>query len=345
MLSKEVQHQEQWNSFVGGQPEAQFLQSWEWGEFQKALHRPVFHLGIEHDGTLVAAMQVLLRNHGFGIRSLTVYRGPIIDTSVPLAEYTELHQQLMTDLFVLAQQERATLIHVEPPFLVASPSAQFYADQQNWRSVPSDQPQMHWLLSLAPSIDELRSRMNQKTRYNINLAERKGVTFNVQHGSDAIETFLKLTHTTARRKQIHPHPDSYFRTMLETLAPSGIAKLSTAELNGSVLVANIVMFFGDTASYVHGASGDEARNVMAPHMLQWQQIADAKARGFSWYDFGGIVPASDAVPEAATTHPWFGISRFKRGFGGQERRFIGGRERPIRSFLYFLVQLRRKLRR
>ena len=340
MERKEIQNPEQWNRFVRGQPEAQFLQSWEWGEFQHALHRPVVRFGVERDGKLVAAMQVLVRSHGFGIRSVSVYRGPIISPAVPLTEYTELHSRLMADLVALARRERATLVHVEPPVHVASPAAQFYAEQQGLRSVPSDQPQMHWLLSLAPSVDALRSRLNPKTRYNINLAEKKGVMFNAQQRSDAVETFLTLTHATARRKHIHPHPDSYFRTLLETLASSGFAKLYIAELNGSVLVANIMIIFGDTASYVHGASSDAARNVMAPHLLQWQQIVDAKAHGLLWYDFGGIVPDT-----AVTNHPWYGISRFKRGFGGEERRFIGGRERPMRSLLYTLVQFRRRLRR
>lgn len=339
MESRETLNWEQWNGFVGAQPEAQFLQSWEWGEFQKALHRPIYRLGIETSGKLVAAMHVLLRNHGFGVRSLTVYRGPIIDPSIPVAEYTELHNRLMADLVDLARQERATHIHLEPPVLITSPTSQFYAEQEGWRSVSSDQPQTHWLLSLTPSVDELRSRMNQKTRYNINLAERKGVTFNAQQHSDAVEAFLRLTHATARRKQIQPHSDGYFQTMIETLAPSGFVQLYTAELNGSVLVANIMIVFGDTVSYVHGASGNAARNVMAPHLLQWQQIVDAKSRDSLWYDFGGI------VPETAGTHPWSGISRFKRGFGGEERRFIGGRERSMRPLLYKLVQFRRRLRR
>lgn len=340
MRSREVQSREQWNSFVAGQHEAQFLQSWEWGEFQQALHRPVFRLGIQRDGKLVAAMQVLVRDHGFGIRSLTVYRGPIINLTLSLADYSDVHKQLMDDLVDLARRERATHVHLEPPVLAASPAAQFYAEQQGLRSVPSDQPQTHWLLSLSPSVDELRSRLNQKTRYNINLAERKGVTFNVQKNSDAVETFLKLTHETARRKQIQPHPDAYFQTMIETLIPSGFVQLYTADLNGSVLVANIMIVFGDTAGYVHGASSDAARNVMAPHLLQWQQIVDAKSRGSLWYDFGGVVAES-----AGENHPWYGISRFKRGFGGEERRFIGGRERPMRSVLYNIVQLRRRLRR
>lgn len=338
MESKEVQNKEQWNSFVAGQPEAQFLQSWEWGEFQKTLRRPVFRLGVERDGKLVAAMQVLLRSHGLGIRSLTVYRGPVIDPMLALHDYAAVQELLMEDLVVLGKKERVTLIHLEPPIVVASPAVQFYAEQRRWFSVPSDQPRVHLLLSLTPSIDELRSRVHEKMRYNIGLAERKSVACTVQQGSEAIETFLQLTHATARRKHIHPHPDSYFRTMVETLAPTGFVRMHTAEHNDSTLVANIMVYFGDTASYVHGASSDAARNVMAPHLLQWRQILDAHERGCSWYDFGGV------VPETAGTHPWAGISRFKRGFGGKERRFVGGRERPIGPLLYRLVQLRRRLR-
>lgn len=338
MESKLITNQTQWNALLTNQPEAQFLQSWEWGEFQKALGRAMFRLGVEQNGMLVAGAQCIVRNHGFGIRSLTIYRGPVVDNKLTLSDYTACMEQLLRDITALAKQEGVTLIHAEPPIQTMSPAAHFFTPSLQWEHTFSDQPNATWLLSLSKSAETLEAQLHQKTRYNIRLAEKKGV--DISNGDlSNIDTFLKLLHATSRRNRIQPHEDRYYQTMVETLLPAGVLHLAKANYQSRPLAMNIVIYFGDTVAYVHGASGNEDRNVMAPYLLQWSEIQAARASGARWYDFGGV------VPESSQSHPWFGISRFKRGFGGEERRFIGGRERPMRSLLYNIVQLRRRLRR
>lgn len=327
-----------WDGFLASQPESQFLQSWQWGEFQKAVGYDVFRFGVEESGQMIGVAQALLRRHGFGICSLTVYRGPVIDMHLSLQQYKECFDALLQQLKSTAREHRCAHIHMEPAITANAPMSRLYSDAAGWKHARSDQPEATWLLDLHHTDEELLAAMHEKTRYNIRLAERKGVTIHtVTNG--AANQFLALQHQTAQRKGIHPHPDSYFRAMLLSLTPSGFATVSAASLANTILAVNIVFHFGDTTTYAHGASSDEGRNTMAPHLLQWHQICEAKKAGARWYDFGGVAPAG-----AGESHPWVGISRFKKGFGGEVRTWLPGRELSLRPFHYRLVQLRRKLR-
>lgn len=335
MECNEVTDWAAWDIYLSHQPESQFLQSWSWGEFQQAVGARTFRFGVWQDDTLIAVVQASLRSHGFGITSLAVYRGPILDQHLPLEQYKECFDILMRQLQTAAQTHHATYVHLEPAVSSVSPSARLYGDL-GWQQVHSDQPEATWLLDLQHSDEELLAAMHEKTRYNIRLAERKGVTVQEKFGEKATEEFLTLLHQTANRKNIHPHPDAYYRKML---AQADLVHVFTATQNDTTLAMNITLRFGDTVTYLHGASSDAGRNAMAPHLLQWRQILEAKKADARWYDFGGIAPAG-----TGESHPWAGISRFKRGFGGQERHWLPGRECSLQPFHYRLVKLRRKLR-
>jgi lipid II:glycine glycyltransferase (peptidoglycan interpeptide bridge formation enzyme) len=336
---REVTDREQWEGFVRRQPESQFLQSWAWGEFQRAVGNRVFRFGVERGGRLVAAAQAILRNHGFGIRSLAVYRGPIINPKLPVEEYTAILEDLFATLEGCGREYGAAYLHLEPPFDRHAPAAALLTDRPSWIASGSDQPAQSLLIRLEPRIDELLSAMHEKTRYNIRLAERKGVTVNSSNEPHAIEPFLALLPITAQRDRIHVHPLAHFQRMAEVLCPAGLLIVTTAQYEGRAIAANLVVRYGDTVTYLHGASGSEHRNVMAPHLLQWKQIEWARKKEYAWYDFWGVAPR-----EAGPEHPWAGISRFKRGFGGEYRSYLGAMDRPISTIRYQLVRWRRGLR-
>jgi lipid II:glycine glycyltransferase (peptidoglycan interpeptide bridge formation enzyme) len=165
------------------------------------------------------------------------------------------------------------------------------------------------ILDISKSADQLLSTMHPKTRYNINLAVKKGVTI----GPGNIDDFLLLNRATRQRDKFRPHPDYYYQKMAETLG-SDFLKIWQASYQNKVLTSVIIIYFDDTATYVHGASSDEHREVMAPHLLHWEIIKDAQAREFSYYDLGGVNPDDKNHP--AHKKSWEGISRFKQSFGG-----------------------------
>ena len=139
----------------------------------------------------------------------------------------------------------------------------------------------------------------------------------------------------AKRQGIVAHPAEYYRKMFENIS-GDILKLYVAEYEGKVIAVNLVVFYGETCIYLHGASDDNFRNVMAPYALHWAIIKRAKECGLKYYDLWGI---SDDQKSG-----WVGITRFKRGFGGGDVFAPGTFDLPVRRFWYSVYTLARRMR-
>lgn len=191
------------------------------------------------------------------------------------------------------------------------------------------------VLDLAKSEEALLAAMHQKTRYNIKLAAKHGVTVREGSGSQDLETFIRLTKETAARDRFQPHEEDYLRATFQFLSERGIAKLRLAEFGGTVLAANLEIHYGDTVTYLHGASSSQHREVMAPYLLQWEAMRAAKDEGKRNYDLWG------ANPETKSSFyykpAWEGITRFKEGFGGRRVDLVGTWDLPVNRFLYQLA--------
>ena len=158
--------------------------------------------------------------------------------------------------------------------------------------------------------------MKSKTRYNIRLAQRRGVTVAVAGAAEAIGEPLagwyRLYRSTAERHRITAHSAGYFATLFELAAAVAAPELFllSAHYRGELVGGIIVSVCGRMARYLYGASAPRQREAMANYALQWAALQLARARCCRVYDLYGIPPAAD--PE----HPWFGLYRFKTGFGG-----------------------------
>lgn len=310
-----------------------FLQSWEWGTFQERAGFKTLHLRDEHG---VPSLW-LDRPMPFGKRYWYCPRGPLASFA---ADY---------DVF-----KGATFLRAEPSQV---PEFKKLTNGRNlkWRKVHPQQPAQTIILDLSKSEEQLMKEMHQKTRYNVGLAERKGVRVYHARGKDAnaFETFWALVGETTNRRAFSSHEKSYYRTMLETLAGDPeregkkrpVAQLVFAEHDGRVLAANLMIWFGDTVTYLHGASSNVRREVMAPHALHWELIKEAKRWGYADYDFWGVAP--EAVPagrQSVERHPLAGVSRFKRGWGGTYVQYPGTFDLPLDKLAYFAYSLVRRLR-
>lgn len=179
------------------------------------------------------------------------------------------------------------------------------------------QPRENLVIDITASEEELMMDMKSKVRYNIRLAEKKGVRILVTRDQSYQEVFFGVIEATAKRQGILAHSRSYYEKMF-TVFPEEELTLYVAEYKGKVLAANLVLFSGDTATYLHGGTSDEYREAMAPFLLQWEQIREAKRRGCQWYDFGGVKTENSQQPtkngEQKQENSWAGITRFKMGF-------------------------------
>ncbi len=191
-------------------------------------------------------------------------------------------------------------------------------------------------INLKPSLSEIRDDMRSKGRYNLGLAEKKGVYAKHDNSEEAMSAFLSLNNATARRKGFNGRSATYLRNLINTLEHHKIGQLWVARLNGAILSAALIVFYGERASYLYGVSSDENRSVMSPYLLHFAIMGAAKARGCKEYDLIGVAPEN-----ASQSHPWAGISRFKREFGGQTVHYLGSYDRVYRPALYTLYRVTR----
>jgi len=205
------------------------------------------------------------------------------------------------------------------------------------------------VLDLTPSEDEILAGMKPKWRYNIRLAEKKGVEVK-EEGRESLGVFYELYRETSERDGIAIHPLSYYRTLFEMAdgqggdgnAPSAEDKavpgLWVARHEGEALAAIITLFRGRQAVYLYGASSGKKRNLMPAYALQWRAIRAAREAHCASYDFFGIPPDDDPG------HPMAGLYLFKTGFGGALVHREGSVDYPASVLLYALYRTAESLR-
>lgn len=205
------------------------------------------------------------------------------------------------------------------------------------------QPEYRQIIDISPSEEEILSQMKEKGRYNIKIAQRKGVQVRPSANVDA---FYQLFKTTAKRNGFKIRPKNYFQTLLDKLGADGYAELLEARFENQVIAAEIVIYFGETASYLYGASSNESRETMAPYLLHLEAIRRAKQKGCKYYDLLAVAPEGEeklASPEGG--HKYAGISRFKRQFGGRTVQIIGGYDLVFKPSWYKIFKFIEKKRR
>lgn len=281
-----------------------FLQSTQWARFQeKSGHEAV---PIEDEA------------HGF-VHSLPVVGSYLYTPRFP--GDTIVHpESAVESLISLAKKMAYGWVRIEPETKGALKiwedvlSRRGGNDRIQLVKAPHDmQPRETFVIDVSLSEENLLAEMKAKTRYNIRLAEKKGVRVFTTRAKKYQKLFFSLIRATAKRQSILSHPQSYYEKMLDVF-PEEQLTLFVAECEGVVLAANLVLFFGDTATYLHGGTSDMHRDVMAPALLQWEQIRVAKQRGCRWYDFGGVSVSSEIKNHKSKITAWTGITRFKLGF-------------------------------
>lgn len=324
-----------WNKFVleHAPRSGAFLQSWEWGGFQEAVGKEVRRY---QDSDSLA--QVVSHPLPLGLKGWNLYRGPIVRESGIRNKELGIFDTIIPDL----KKTNGLFIHIEPneEFQVSSfDPAGHHPKGDKLQAAKTRQPQHTLIVDLRKHEEFLLSEMHEKTRYNIRLAEKHGVQIKK---SDSIDDFLKLLKETAKRDQFSTHPEIYYRKMVETMPE---VKLFVAYHDGMPLAAALVIFFGNTATYLHGASSNEKRNLMASHLLHWRIMQEAKSHGCTSYDFWGIAPFLESRSKnQEARHPWDGITRFKKGFGGEAISSPPALELPLKPFQYKIYRFLKTLR-
>lgn len=336
MVIDHISDKEDWNEYVsaGVGAHSSFLHSWEWLNMLELYGRPVYRLSLRQEGEpdrlgVVALVVVPLAR---GASYLFSPRGPVVVNNVDPAQM-ELFTNSST-FRSIAQRHRALFWRLEPPVHIG-PSFARVADVE---------PSVTRMLHLGGSEEELLSSMKQKTRYNVRLAQKKGVEVEMLSSAThpgwaaAMDSWNVLLEETSTRHGIRHHPPAYYRHMISSLSEQGVLHIAVASHNGAVLAMNLLVRFGDTCTYVHGVSTQQHRELMAPYLLQWESILFAQQDGAQWYDMFGVAPHGD------TQHRLAGVSRFKEGFGGSVYEYPGTFEFAIQPLWYKIYRAVKRVR-
>jgi lipid II:glycine glycyltransferase (peptidoglycan interpeptide bridge formation enzyme) len=340
----QVAGRDEWNALISSLPSAHILQSWEWGEFKSRYGwRARRFVWNDENGHPVAAAQIL-RRRPFHPSSFIPLPSVLYVPKGPLLDWRDaaLRARVLDDLQALARRERAILIKIDPDLpVVTSPPGSNQPDAtgaaltshctlHTWRFSP-DQIQFRntVTLDLRRSETEILAGMKQKTRYNVRLAEKKGVRIRPGALADLDLLYRMYAETSVRDGFVIRSAD-YYRDAWGSFIQAGLAQPLIAEVEGEPVSALILFKFAKTAWYMYGMSREAHREKMPNHVLQWEAMRWAKANGCETYDFWG---APDEFDEA---DPMWGVWKFKEGFGGQLVRHIGAWDYAPSSFLYRL---------
>ena len=328
---EEIRDPGEWNRLVAGMEHVSSLQSWGWGEVKRLSGWRVRRLLVSRGGRPLVAAQLLTKG-----------RGPLAISYLPRGPAFGESQELVEGVRALAREAAGVALKLEPPFML--PGEAPPPRLPGLAPAEAVQPEFSLVLRLT-SEEEVLARMKPKTRYNIRLSRRKGVTARIVRpgeagAEEAFESFFALFSETNARARLRQHSKDYYRRVFEAMSqPGGEAFISLAELEGVPLAAGLFVAFGDRVDYLYGGSTRARREVMAPYAMHWEAIRWGLARGLRYYDLWGIPRVPDPESHA------YGIYRFKEGFGGKRVRYpaydlpLGPLYRPARA----AIRLRKSL--
>jgi lipid II:glycine glycyltransferase (peptidoglycan interpeptide bridge formation enzyme) len=345
-----------WNQIVASLPNSHFLQTEEWARVKSGYGWFPIYLIWTKDGKwkidagdllstfhspIVAACLVLKRRipiGGFGAKLCVMYapKGPLLDWNDQ-----PLRQRVLDDLQAFARQHGSIFLKLDPDLVtgIGIPGGENDHVSALGISVRDDLSRRGWrfsdeqiqfrntvLIDLAESEDQILARMKQKTRYNIRLAEKKGVTVRVGTQND-FAMLYKMYAETSVRDGFVIRAENYYQTVWKTFERSNVETFKRenvpsafpliAEVDGEPVAAIWLFAFADRAYYVYGMSREAHREKMPNYLLQWEAIKRAKSMGCSVYDLWGAPDVFDGSDSMQ------GVFRFKEGLGGYVSRTLG----------------------
>lgn len=321
------------NSFVVQAPKSHILQSWEWGELKAQGEWIPYRILVENaERQPVAALSILARRIPV-LGKLIFYapRGPVGDW-----HNQELMDFLFSEVNKLAREKGAVFLKIDPDVSREDLDFLKYLDSRGFVAAGKAegfeglQPKFVFRLDITPDVQTLQANLHSKTRYNLRLAEKKGVEIKENCSKQDLLAFYRLLQETTERDKFLVRPYSYFEDMWDCLVPSGYLKLFLAYYQEQPIAGTLAYLFGDKAWYIYGASSNSHRNVMPNYLLQWTMIKWAKANACKIYDFRGV------SGDLSKDNPLYGLYRFKKGFNGTFTEFVGEFDLVFSPFYYKL---------
>lgn len=280
------------------------MQSWEWGEFRKQMGLPVLRYGLFEKGRLKTAFQLTLHNIPL-TKKVVGY--------LPKGPFPDHH--LAKALTEISKKHNCAFIKLEPNIEINTTSKK--TDNSFKKSLKPMFSKYNFLLDLTKSEDELFKQMHSKTRYNIRVAQKHGVTVEENADEKASDIYLKLYFETTKRQGFTGHNKHYHQTVWKILHASNMARFLIATYKNESLTAWMLFNFKDTLYYTYGGSIQKYKEVMSNNLVCWEAIKLGKRLKLKHFDMWGALG-----PDADSKDLWYGFHKFKQGYGGRLVKYI-----------------------
>lgn len=340
MIVREIKENEKaaYNKLAG-----HIIQSWEWGEFRKKSGLELVRLGHYEGSRLTKAYQLTFHPVPFFKQTIGYFpKGPMPDATMIKA---------LTDV---GQRRNAAFIKIEPN--VISDKLQVTSDKLKQLGLIESKKSLftkyNFLIDLTKSEEQLLAAMHPKTRYNIGIAQKRGVNVYESTKDEDFEIYLKLYFETTKRQKYFGHTPHYHKLIWETLMPAGMVRVligtylpalpvgrQAARQVKVPLVAWMLFNFGNTLYYPYGGSSTESKEVMASNLVAWEAMRLGKKMNLSIFDTWGAL-----APDAKESDPWYGFHRFKAGYGPVHVEYVGTYDLVLKPQIYNALNLADKLR-
>lgn len=295
------------DDFLEQFPLGSFLQSRFWQRFLSLRKLKHWQLSVYDNSRLVANCLLYSNPLLFGKSYLYAPKGPFILPNATEQQRQEAYELILSQIrdITIATRRREEIFcrlepNVPPPSGLAIPSMK----------VESPVPATTIYLELSKPIEDIFASCKEKTRYNIRLAQKKGIAVYWSQDMDGLRIFLKLMSKSASRNRIRSHSSRYYELLLKAGQEFNAVVINWAVYENTPIAANLYIMHYPTMTYFNGGFEYRLRQLMAPYLLQWEAIKLAVDRGMEYYDLWGFTPSNGSKPE------WEGFSRFKAGFNG-----------------------------
>ena len=321
---KPIEDKNEWEDFLGKHEEANFLQSWSWGEFHKNLGNQIQRTGFYEKDKLIGICLSIIEN-AKRAKYLTVPGGPIIQW-----DDKEFVKTVFSEIKNIAKINNCVFVRVRPQLKKDYFSKKIFKDLGVIKAPMHLHAELTSQLDITKSEEELLTQMRKTTRYEVKKAIKKNIKIISSSNPSDIKKFYDLQIETSKRQKFVPFSYKFLYEQFRVFSQNGFALLYSAKFKNKLLAYAFIIFYGKEAVYHYGASTEEGRGYPGAYLIQWEAIKEAKKRGMTRYNFWGV----SAVNKPK--HRFYGLSLFKRGFGGEDFEYLHAQDLIINKSKYLL---------
>lgn len=336
MLYQFINNKFTWEKYLKKYPQANFLQSWYWGEVHQSLGCKIFRLGFFRKEKMIGLALIIKREARRG-HYLECSGGPLFNDNPNnfIAGFAEIIKKI-------GIKDKCCFVRVRSQMLETEGNHDVFKENGFIASPMHLHAQTSWQLYITKPEEQLLKEMRKSTRYLIKKAIKDGVKITITTDPKDINWLYRLQLVTSKRHHFVPFPKKYFLEELKAFALENKIKLFKAIYQKQVLAVALIIFYGKESIYHYSGSSELAKKIPASYLMLWEAIKEAKKRNIPIFNFWGIAPNDNP------RHRFAGVTLFKKGFGGFRVNYLPAYDLPINNhywLIYAFETLRKIFRR